>query len=357
MTYHLSANSYMAHYKKVLLLLTIFVVLLPFHNAIAQTPAPNSQTVPTPAELINAVNALRIANGLRALTTNSALMQVAQIQADGIASGNNGHWRPNNLTLGQWLMSLGYPLAGDIDLDGYRSENWIGGPGMTVGEAILAWSGDDPHLNTMLSPYRSDIGAGIATAVDEQGQTVVYYVLETALRTGSGQMQPEAYPTLTAIANDQLFVYGDATQAALALGVSQFVIPVTLATARPDGDVIHEVKNGQSLWAIAIDYGVKIEQIRRLNNLQSTDIYTGQKLLVQKSATQPPTPTVGITPTPTPPKTVTPPPPVPTQQPSPQSAEEPIAARLKSNMVSVSVIAIVTLFFVGLIIANTRKKI
>jgi len=340
--------------KRLLLLLTIFAVLFSFHNVIAQTQSPNTQTPPTPAELIAAVNALRVANGLRALTTNSALMQIAQIEVEGIAAGNNGHWRPNNLTLGQWLISLGYPLAGDIDLDGYRSENWIGGPNMTVGEAILAWGGDDPHTNTMLSPWRSDIGAGITTAVDEWGQTIVYYVLETALRTGNGQMQPEAYPTLTAIALDQLFVYGDATQAALALGVSQFVMPVVVATARPDGDVIHEVKNGQSLWEIAIKYGTKIDEIRRLNNLPSTDIYNGQKLLVQKSATQPPTQTALSTLTPTVRMTLTP---RPSQTPTPQPTDEPLASRLQSNIISISVISIDTLFFVGFIISKIKKSI
>lgn len=338
--------------KKILLLLSIFAILVPWQIAYAQDGTSNSQTPPTAEELIRAVNALRLANGLRALTTNPKLMQVAQIEVEGIAAGNNGHWRPNNLSLGQWLMSLGYPLSGDIDLDGYRSENWIGGPNMTVQQAISAWGGDDPHTNTMLSPWRSDIGAGVATAVDEWGQTIVYYVLETALRTRDGQMQPEAYPTLTAVARDQLLVYGDPTQAALALGVSQFVIPVTCATARPDGDVIHEVKNGQSLWAIAIEYGVKIDQIRTLNNLPAADIYVGQKLLVQKHATQPATPTTRATPTAR--ATLTP---RPTLTPTPQPTDEPLAANLKSNLFTISIITIATLFVVGVIIGNARRKI
>jgi len=340
--------------KKIMVLLTIFAALFSFHNGNAQTQSPNSQSAPSSEELISAVNALRISKGLRPLTAHPALMQIAQIQVEGIAAGNNGHWRPNDLTLGQWLMSLGYPLSGDIDLDGYRSENWIGGPNMTVQEAILAWGGDDPHTNTMLSPWRSDIGAGIATAVDEWGQTIVYYVLETALRTRDGRMQPEAYPTLTAIALDQLLVYGDPTQAALALGVSQFVIPVTRATARPDGDVIHEVKNGQSLWSIAIAYGVKIDQIRQLNNYTATDIYVGQKLLVQKHATQPATPTCTLTATPAARVTLTP---RPTQTPTPQPTDEPLAANLKSNLFSISIIAIAALFVVGVIIGNTRRKL
>jgi uncharacterized protein YkwD len=203
--------------KKTLLLLTILAVLFSLQIANAQTENPNSQSPPTPAELINAVNALRLANGLRPLNVHPVLMQIAQAQVDGIAVGNNGHWRPNNLTLGQLLISLGYPLSGDLSLDGYRSENWTAGADLMVQDVIRAWSGDDPHLNTMLSPYRSDIGAGIATSIDELGQTIYYYVLETALKTGSGLMQNNAYPTLTAIALDQVAVYGDATKVAQSL--------------------------------------------------------------------------------------------------------------------------------------------
>ncbi|MBN2678269.1 MAG: LysM peptidoglycan-binding domain-containing protein [Anaerolineaceae bacterium] len=278
--------------KKILPLVIIIAILSSAQIAGAQGSNPLSESASTPAELIQAVNVLRLKNGVPALNTHPILMQIAQIEVEGIAAGMGGHWRPNNITMGQWLLSLGYPLSGDLSLDGYRSENWIMGPGLTASEAILMWSGDEPHLNTMLSPHRSDIGAGVATSTDEWGQTVTYYVLETALQTKSGQMQYDAYPTLTALATAQVAGYGDATQAAQSLLVPQYILPVVLATARPDGDVIHEVRNGQSLWSIAIAYGVRIEQIRRLNNLSSTEVYTGEKLLVQKGATQPmPTPT------------------------------------------------------------------
>ncbi len=79
---------------------------------------------PSPAQVIEAVNALRIEAGLYPLSVHPVLMQVAQTEADGIANGLPGHWRPEGLTLGMWLISLGYPLAGDLTLDGYRSENW-----------------------------------------------------------------------------------------------------------------------------------------------------------------------------------------------------------------------------------------
>ena len=89
----------------------------------------------------------------------------------------------------------------------------------------------------------------------------IYYVIETALQTSDGQQQYEALAFLTAMPETQIATYGDATQAAAALQVPQYMIPVSLATARPDGDVVHEVKYGQTLWSIAIEYGVKIEDI------------------------------------------------------------------------------------------------
>ena len=214
-------------------------------------------------------------------------MQVAQWEVDAVVNGAGGHTRPDGLTLGQWLISLGYPLSGDLTLDGYRAENFISDIEMTVQEAVEMWMGDELHINTMLSPDRSDIGAAVAFKEDEWGRMVYYYVIETALQTSSGQQQSEAWSILTAIPQTQSAVYGDATQAAQALLVPQYIVPVSVGTARPDGDVIHEVKNGQSMWSIAVAYGVQIEQIKMLNNLTSDDLYPNQKLLIQKGATQP----------------------------------------------------------------------
>jgi len=168
-------------------------ILLP-PKAVSANPLPQeTQVAPaTAAEVIQAVNELRIANGLLPLNTHPVLMQVAAWEANAIAGGAPGHTRPNGLTLGQWLLSLGYPLSGDLSLDGYRSENWITAD--TAQQAVEAWLMDAPHTNTMLSPDRSDIGA--AVAVGDQ----TYIVLETALQTRSGEMQYDAQPILTAIA-------------------------------------------------------------------------------------------------------------------------------------------------------------
>ncbi|MCP4140857.1 MAG: LysM peptidoglycan-binding domain-containing protein [Chloroflexi bacterium] len=251
-------------------LLLIISLFLPKATS-AQTSAP------TPEEIIQAVNALRISNGLHPLNTHPALVQVAQWEANAIAGGAPGHTRPNGLTLGQWLISLGYPLAGDLSLDGYRSENWVAAK--TAEEAIQFWLGDGPHTNTMLSPDRSDIGA--AVAVSDQ----IYIVIETALQTANGEMQTDAETILPA--------EDGASQNSL---LPQYIMPVILSTARPDGDVLHKVQYGQSLWSIATAYHTTIEQIRAWNNLgDDVSLTEGYLLLVQKGATQPAPPS--LTPT------------------------------------------------------------
>src|SRR5574341_79663 len=84
-------------------------------------------------------------------------------------------------------------------------------------------------VNTMLSPNYIDIGAGVAIGSDG----AVYYVIDTARPTSSGLPQPDAASVLT--------VTADSSQL-----LSQYIIPVSLSTARPDGTVYHKVQYGQS---------------------------------------------------------------------------------------------------------------
>ena len=238
-------------------------------------------SVPSPGEIIDAVNNLRLQHGLNPLLVHDVLMEVAASQANALAAseGMIGHARPCGMTLGQELLVKGYPLWGDLSLDGYRSENW--GTAMTAQDAISMWLMDDLHANTMLSPERSDIGA--AVAVSDQ----IYIVLETALSTPSRQHQGTAYDILTGIPMTQAVCMGWSTPGSGYVDLSQYLIPVALSTARPDGDVVHEVEYGQTLWSIAIEYGTTIEQIKRLNNLADDTVIQGWKLLVRKGATQP----------------------------------------------------------------------
>ena len=243
----------------------------------SSTPTPSA---PTPAEIIDAVNNLRLAYGLYPLSVHPVLMQVAAEQASALAAseGAVGHERPCGMTLGEQLLSMGYPLLGDLTLDGYRSENWV--TASTKEDAISFWLSDDEHTNTMLSQNRSDIGA--AVAVSDQ----IYVVLETAWSTSSGKMQYDAYRILTGIPMTQSACMGMITPNADG-SISQYSMPVAVSTARPDGDVIHEVKYGQALWSLADQYKVSVEQIKRLNGLTEDTIVPGWKLLIQKAATQP----------------------------------------------------------------------
>ena len=246
----------------------------------SSTPEPSA---PVPADIIDAVNNLRIAHGLNPLTVHSVLMEVAAEQASALAAseGAIGHERPCGMTLGQQLLMMGFPLWGDLAMDGYRSENWVAAA--STEDAISSWLSDDEHTNTMLSANRSDIGAAVAHL---DGGDQIYVVLETALQTSTGQMQHTAYDILTGIpiALTACGGYGDN---------SQYSVPVALSTARPDGDVVHEVRYGQTLWSLADQYHVSVEEIKRLNNLTEDAIGQGWKLLIQKAATQPalPTPT------------------------------------------------------------------
>jgi LysM repeat protein len=167
------------------------------------------------------------------------------------------------------LLAAGYPLAGDLSLGGFRSENITSGnESKTAQDAVTGWTGDAPHLNTMISPNLTEIGAGVSVNAGR-----VYYVIDCALPTNSGVPQPAAE---TAIAGDSTVVPGG--------GV---MIPVEVVTPNADGEVVHEVKAGQTLWQIAISYDTKIEEIKRLNNLYDNSIYPGEKLLIRQGVSAP----------------------------------------------------------------------
>jgi hypothetical protein len=100
------------------------------------------------------------------------------------------------------------------------------------------------------------------------------------------------------------------------------IIPIQVSEANPDGSVIHEVKEGQTLWNIAAAYQVNLGEVLRLNGLsEGSLIYPGQKLLI-KAASLSPAPTssssaVGATPTGEPSAT-----PRPSRTPTPRKATQ-----------------------------------
>ena len=168
------------------LLLFLFLVFSTPLGAVKAQPAA-APRLDSPGDVIDAVNGLRVSHGLPPYTMSSILMGTAQGQADYMASiGSVTHTGPGGVSTTNRLLNAGYPLAGDLSLGGFRSENIVGSPGMTAQEAVNAWTGDDPHLHTMLSADLQEIGAGVAEA-----DGVTYYVIDCARPTTSGL--PQAY--------------------------------------------------------------------------------------------------------------------------------------------------------------------
>ena len=242
-----------------LALLLCFAVSLTPKPTFAQ-PAAQSNA----SDLIAVVNALRISNGLPAYNPHPILMQIAQAHADYMAAtGSVTHYGANGERPFQRALDAGYPVAGDLSQGGFFSENIVGGR-FTAEEAVAVWQGDAPHLNTMLSPNLQDVGAGVTKVGD-----FIYYVLDAGLASNSPVIYTPGSPGGT-----------PGTP-----GVSQFIVPVVTSTPDADGLVYHEVQSGQALWSIAIAYGVKIDEIRALNNLPAdAAIFPGDRLLVRKDA-------------------------------------------------------------------------
>jgi uncharacterized protein YkwD len=223
--------------------------------------------------VIAAVNSLRGSNGLPAYSTNSILMGTAQAQADYMAStGVIAHTGPGGTRPYQRALAAGYPLAGQIP-PGFFSENIQGGPGLSAEDVVQIWTGDSAHSNTMLSSSLQEIGAGIA----ESGG-LIYYVIDCARPTSSGLPQ-EYTPGEESSFNSS----------------NEIIVPVSISTPNASGQVIHEVQSGQSLWQIAITYGVKINDIRTLNQLATAYVINpGDTLLIKTVDTPTPAPPTAV---------------------------------------------------------------
>src|SRR5512135_2432939 len=131
-------------------LLLTGIALMPVYAASKRAVPSNMLT--DAAGVIEGVNSLRIAHGLPPYAVDSILMGTAQAQAEYMASiGTWSHTGPGGSTVTERLLAAGYPLAGDLSLGGFRSENVVMGTGMTAQEAVNSWTGDSIHLHTMLS--------------------------------------------------------------------------------------------------------------------------------------------------------------------------------------------------------------
>jgi uncharacterized protein YkwD len=234
-----------------------------------------AQLSASPLDLVNAVNNLRAGYGLPAYSINPILMAVAQNQADYMAAtGKVSHTGAGGSSVTDRLLVAGYPLAGQLSLGGFRSENITSGSESVSAQAVVdQWASNSLHLTTMISPDLTEIGAGVSINAGRG-----YFVIDCARPTNSDMPQDVGTPGAEG---------SPIPTAALAGSV---VIPVTVSTPDANGELIHEVEAGQTLWQIAISYNTKVDEIKRLNNLVDNNIYPGMKLLIQMNVNVSPAP-------------------------------------------------------------------
>lgn len=229
-------------------------------------------------DLIAEVNALRAEYGLQPYQVDGGLMASAQAHSEYQASIQTGtHTRAD----GSSPASLGF------------TENIAYGGSMSVSYAVRSIWSDQLHMNTMVGYESGYVGAGVAT--DASGN--VYYTLQ--VRSTGGYVPPVIQSTP---------VGGGAP---VAVSTPQVVKVELTNTPNPDGSIKHKVEPGQTIWAIALAYGISEVELIQFNYLDAQNplIYPGQVIIVQPAYTPTVTPTITNTlppPTRTPRPTFTP---------------------------------------------------
>ena len=262
------------------ILLILSILLIPSH-ASALEPKPAAD----PYTLIAEVNALRASNGLAPYAINATLMSIAQAHSDYQAStGTVTHYSADGSRPYQRALAAGYPVGGTLSAGGFFSENIQAGMNLSPAGAVQAWQGDAPHLNTMLSPNLTEVGAGVTNV-----NGYIYYTLDASTPSGGTvpvyTQNPDETPDPNATPND-----------GGALPTLDYIMPVIISTPNEKGEVIHETQVGQSLWGIADIYGTTVQEIRKLNNMSVDEaIFPGELLLIRTVPTEiPSTPTLVV---------------------------------------------------------------
>jgi LysM repeat protein len=113
-------------------------------------------------------------------------------------------------------------------------------------------------------------------------------------------------------------------------------VPIVTNTPLSDGSIIHIVTSGETLWQIALSYGLKVADILQLNGLSATSnaIFVGQRLIIRLPVTA--TPTVPLSPsvTATRQPSRTPRPPTPTHVPTITATPSPSPTVTRAPLIS-----------------------
>lgn len=308
-------------------------------------------------DLINGVNALRAANNLPAYSINANLMATAQAHADWIlATGLGGHTGEGGSRPVDRAIAAGYGGGNQV----YVIENWAQGYDLSVIKCIYEMWNDEAHMNTMLTTWHNEVGAGVA--VSSSG--LVIYILNVGHVTGNTIAQPTTSGTTSAT---------DVSGTPAPAATIPFVNYIVTATPGTDGSVIHEVKSGDTLWTIADAYKIPLKDLLALNYMtESSAIYPGEKITIipaSIAATPQLDETAGTEETPTPTAIIQAQKPTQTAQPTSTLAPAPTleATQPKPNLlktiftgdsrgIGIGLIAVCALGLILLLVASSRLK-
>ena len=235
------------------------ILVLVLIAALSGYPLVSSAQSVTAYDLIAAVNALRVSQGLEPYQIDPWLMDYAQEHSEYQASIQTGTHLHSDGTLPQEI-GLQENVA-SVDEEVATAD-------VVVNRIWVDWG----HRNTMIGYSTGSIGAG--AALSSNGQ--IYFTID--VRPGDDDAIVTPYPASsgTVIAET---------------GTPIPVLPLETVIPSEDGSITHIVGYGQTLWSIAIAYGVTVDDIRRLNGIagDSTVIYVGQKLLIRPAYAVTPT--------------------------------------------------------------------
>lgn len=272
--------------KNIITLLALTAVVL-FSGTFLSRTVQAQSSEPSGESLVEAINDFRQSEDMPALEINRYLMESAQKHAEYLASlAYLDHKGPNKTNETDRAVAAGYEKGANTICDEALA---FSGPGVQLDiffENTSIWNNYEHRDAIFLNPRYVDVGAGVA---ENNGS---YYYVAVVCVNHSSTMTPQVTGALPR--------GGSTARIPTLTPTSDQPVPVEIATARPDGSIVHVVERGQVLWDIAFAYGIDLTDLATSNGLSPSRpvIYIGQEIVIRRAYTATPSATITVTPRP-----------------------------------------------------------